>query len=167
MLAMPPRLCLNKQCSEAYATREDIIYWILSFLQSDYGRSDDDTSNEKRVPKYMAQQNLFIGSLAYSTTDDSLKAHFEQIGEVASARVITDRDTGRSKGFGFVEYTDEANNQKAVDQLDGKELDGRAISVGLARPKEDRPRRDFNGGGNTGGNSRGGNGGGSFRQRSW
>jgi len=116
----------------------------------------------------MAQQNLFIGSLAYSTTDDSLKAHFEQIGEVASARVITDRDTGRSKGFGFVEYTDEANNQKAVDQLDGKELDGRTISVGLARPKEDRPRRDFNGGGNGGGNNRGGNGGGSsFRQRSW
>ena len=112
----------------------------------------------------MAQQNLFIGSLAYSTTDDSLKAHFEQIGEVASARVITDRDTGRSKGFGFVEFVDEANNQKAVDQLDGKELDGRTISVGLARPKEDRPRRDFNGGGN---NNRGGNGGGSFRQRSW
>jgi RNA recognition motif-containing protein len=121
----------------------------------------------KEYQSTMAQQNLFIGSLAYSTTDDSLKAHFEQIGEVASARVITDRDSGRSKGFGFVEYTDEANNQKAVDQLDGKELDGRAISVGLARPKEDRPRRDFNGGGSTGGNSRGGNGGGSFRQRSW
>ena len=108
----------------------------------------------------MAQQNLFIGSLAYATTDDGLKAHFEQIGEVASARVITDRETGRSKGFGFVEFTDEANNQKAVDQLDGKELDGRTISVGLARPKEDRPRRDFN-------NDRGGNGGGAFRQRSW
>lgn len=120
-------------------------------------------SKEKRVPSTMAQQNLFIGSLAYSTTDDSLKAHFEQIGEVASARVITDRDSGRSKGFGFVEFVDEANNQKAVDQLDGKELDGRAISVGLARPKEDRPRRDFNGGGN---NNRGGDGG-SFRQRSW
>jgi RNA recognition motif-containing protein len=110
----------------------------------------------------MAQQNLFIGSLAYSTTDDSLKAHFEQIGEVASARVITDRDSGRSKGFGFVEYVDEANNQKAVDQLDGKDLDGRTISVGLARPKEDRPRRDFGGG-----NDRGGSNGGSFRQRSW
>jgi len=109
----------------------------------------------------MAQQNLFIGSLAYSTTDDSLKAFFESIGEIESARVITDRDSGRSKGFGFVQYKDEANNQKAVDQLDGKELDGRTISVGLARPKEDRPRRDF------GGNDRGGNGGGSFRQRSW
>jgi RNA recognition motif-containing protein len=103
-------------------------------------------------------QNLFIGSLAYATTDDTLKAHFEQIGEVASARVITDRDSGRSKGFGFVEFADEANNQKAVD---GKDLDGRAINVSLARPKEDRPRRDFN-------NDRGGNnGGGSFRQRSW
>lgn len=108
----------------------------------------------------MQQQNLFIGSLAYATTDDSLKAFFEQIGPVASARVITDRDSGRSKGFGFVQFESEADNQKAVDQLDGKELDGRAISVSLARPKEDRPRRDFNGG------ERGGNGG-SFRQRSW
>ncbi len=105
-------------------------------------------------------QNLFIGSLAYATTDDSLKAFFETIGEVASARVVTDRETGRSKGFGFVEFTDEANNQKAVDQLNGKELDGRAINVSLARPKEDRPRRDFN-------NNDRGNGGGAFRQRSW
>jgi len=101
--------------------------------------------------------NLFIGSLAYATTDDTLKAHFEQIGEVSSARVITDRDSGRSKGFGFVEFTDEANNQKAVDDLNGKDLDGRAINVSLAKPKEDRPRRD----------DRGGNGGGNFRQRSW
>jgi RNA recognition motif-containing protein len=112
----------------------------------------------------MAQQNLFIGSLAYATNDDSLKAFFETIGEVASARVITDRDSGRSKGFGFVEYVDEANNQKAVDQLNGQDLDGRAINVSLARPKEDRPKRDFGGGGDRGGD-RGGNG--SFRQRSW
>ena len=111
----------------------------------------------------MAQQNLFIGSLAYATTDDTLKAHFEQIGEVTSARVITDRDSGRSKGFGFVEMANDTDNQKAIDQLDGKELDGRAISVGLARPKEDRPKRDFGGGGG----DRGGSGGGSFRQRSW
>ena len=110
----------------------------------------------------MAKQNLFIGSLAYATTDDSLKAFFETVGPVSSARVITDRESGRSKGFGFVEFENEDDNQKAVDQLDGKELDGRAINVGLARPKEDRPRRDF-GGGN---NDRGGNGG-SFRQRSW
>jgi len=107
----------------------------------------------------MAQQNLFIGSLAYATTDETLNAHFAQIGPVTSARVITDRDSGRSKGFGFVEFENEADNQKAVDQLDGKELDGRAISVGLARPKEDRPRREFNNRSNGGGNS--------FRQRSW
>lgn len=100
-------------------------------------------------------QNLFIGSLAYATTDDSLKAFFETIGEVASARVITERDSGRSKGFGFVEFVDEANNQVAVDKLNGQELDGRAINVSLAKPKEDKPRRDFNGGG------------GAFRQRSW
>jgi RNA recognition motif-containing protein len=106
----------------------------------------------------MQKQNLFIGSLAYATNDDGLKAFFEAIGPVVSARVITDRDSGRSKGFGFVEFEDEANNQKAVDQLNGKELDGRAITVSIARPKEDRPRRDFNGG------DRGNN---SFRQRSW
>ena len=108
----------------------------------------------------MAQQNLFIGSLAYATTDDTLKAHFETIGPVASARVITDRESGRSKGFGFVEFENDDDNQKAVDQLDGKELDGRTINVSLARPREERPRREFN-------NDRGGNGGGSFRQRSW
>ncbi len=87
-------------------------------------------------------QNLFIGSLAFATTDDGLKAHFEQIGEVASARVITDRETSRSRGFGFVEFTDESNNQKAIDELNGKELDGREISVTIATPKEDRPRNN-------------------------
>ena len=101
----------------------------------------------------MASQNLFIGSLAYATTDASLKAFFETIGEVTSARVVMDRESGRSKGFGFVEFADEANNDKAVDQLNGKELDGRPINVSLARPKEDRPRSN--------------DGGGSFRQRSW
>jgi len=100
----------------------------------------------------MASQNLFIGNLAYTTTDDSLMAHFAQIGPVASARVITDRESGRSKGFGFVEFENDEDNQKAVDQLNGKELDGRAINVGLARPKEDRPA-------NAGGDS--------FRKRSW
>lgn len=100
----------------------------------------------------MASQNLFIGSLAYATTDDGLKAFFEQVGPVVSARVIMDRDSGRSKGFGFVEFENDDDNQKAVDQLNGKELDGRTINVSLARPKEERPARS---------------GGDSFRQRSW
>ena len=107
----------------------------------------------------MTKTNLFVGSLAYATTDDSLKAFFEEVGTVASAKVIRDRESNRSKGFGFVEFEDEANNQKAIDALNGKDLDGREITVNLARPKEDRPRRDF------GGNDRGGNGGGSFRRR--
>ena len=106
--------------------------------------------------------NLFIGSLAYATTDDSLKAFFETVGPVKSARVITDRESGRSKGFGFVEFEDEANNQKAIDELNGKELDGRAIAVSEARPREDKPRGNF--GGNGGGHNGGGN---TFRQRSW
>ena len=107
----------------------------------------------------MQKQNLFVGSLAYATTDDTLREFFEQIGEVERASVATDRETGRSRGFGFVTFADEANNQKAIDQLNGKELDGRAITVNAARPREDKPRRDSNNGG--------GDRGGSFRQRSW
>ena len=111
----------------------------------------------------MQKQNLFVGSLAYATTDDSLKAFFEQIGEVERAMVAKERETNRSRGFGFVTFVDEANNQKAVDQLNGQELDGRAITVTVARPREDKQRRDF-GGNNHGGGNGGGN---SFRQRSW
>jgi len=84
----------------------------------------------------MASQNLFIGSLAFATTDDGLRAHFEQVGPVVSARVITDRETGRSRGFGFVEFENDDDNQKAIDQLNGKELDGRSINVSVARPKQ-------------------------------
>ncbi len=106
--------------------------------------------------EYMQKQNLFVGSLAYATTDDGLKAFFEQVGEVERAMVAKDRETNRSRGFGFVTFADEANNQKAIDQLNGKELDGRPITVNEARPREDKPRRDNNG-----------DNGGSFRQRSW
>lgn len=91
----------------------------------------------------MQKQNLFVGSLAYATTDDDLKAFFEQIGEVERASVAKDRETNRSRGFGFVTFVDEANNQKAIDQLNGKELDGRAINVSVARPpREDGDRGD-------------------------
>ena len=83
---------------------------------------------------------LFIGSLAWGTTDDSLKAFFEQAGTVVSANVIMDRDSGRSKGFGFVEMSTDEEAKAAVDQLNGKDLDGRAIVVNEARPREERPR---------------------------
>ncbi|MEI6755480.1 MAG: RNA-binding protein [bacterium] len=94
---------------------------------------------------------LFIGSLAWATNDDSLKEFFSQAGTVVSANVIMDRETNRSKGFGFVEMSSDEEAKAAVDQLNGKELDGRAIVVNEARPREERPRGgDF--GGNGGGN---------------
>ena len=83
---------------------------------------------------------LFVGSLAWATTDDSLKDFFSAVGTVVSANVIVDRDTNRSKGFGFVEMSSDEEAKKAVDELNGKELDGRPIVVNEARPREERPR---------------------------
>ncbi|HVX47750.1 MAG TPA: RNA-binding protein [Candidatus Saccharimonadales bacterium] len=81
---------------------------------------------------------LFIGSLAWATDDDSLKQFFESAGTVVSANVIKDRESGRSRGFGFVEMSSEEEAKKAVDELNGKELDGRPIVVNEAKPREDR-----------------------------
>jgi len=81
---------------------------------------------------------LFVGSLAWATTDDDLAAFFKQAGSVVSAKVITDRDTGRSKGFGFVEMENDSEAKAAIDQLNGKELNGRAIAVNEARPQVPR-----------------------------
>ena len=99
--------------------------------------------------------NLYVGRLSYDTTDDKLQALFAQYGTVVSAQVIRersedrdDRSLGRSKGFGFVEMEDDAAAQKAIAELDNQEFDGRTISVNVARPKEDRPRNNFGGGGN-------------------
>lgn len=97
---------------------------------------------------------LFIGSLAWATTDDSLRDFFASAGTVVSASVIMDRETNRSKGFGFVEMSSDDEAKAAVDQLNGKDLDGRAIVVNEARPREERPRRDFGGGNGGGGNNR-------------
>jgi len=93
---------------------------------------------------------LFVGSLSYNTTDAGLEEFFAAIGKVVSAKVIMDRDTGRSKGFGFVEMSSDEEAQKAIAELDGKELDGRTIAVNEARPQENRERRSFGGGGNGG-----------------
>jgi RNA recognition motif-containing protein len=83
---------------------------------------------------------LFVGSLAWATNDDSLKDFFSAAGNVVSANVIVDRDTNRSKGFGFVEMGSDEEAKAAIDQLNGKDLDGRPIVVSEARPREDRPR---------------------------
>ncbi len=83
---------------------------------------------------------LFVGSLSWGVTDDQLKDFFSAAGTVVSAKVITDRDTSRSKGFGFVEMSSDEEAKKAVDELNDKELDGRNINVSEARPREERPR---------------------------
>lgn len=90
---------------------------------------------------------LFVGSLSYNTTDAGLEEFFAAVGNVVSAKVIIDRDTNRSKGFGFVEMSSEEEAKAAVEQLNNKELDGRTIIVNEARPQENRERRPFNGGG--------------------
>jgi cold-inducible RNA-binding protein len=91
---------------------------------------------------------LFIGKLSFDTTDDSLRALFAEYGNIVSARVATDRDSNRSKGFGFVEMDDDEAAQKAISALDGKEFEGRTIVVNVARPREDRPQggNNFRGG---------------------
>jgi RNA recognition motif-containing protein len=92
------------------------------------------------------KNKLFVGNLSYDTTTDSLKEYFSSIGEITDAVVISDRETGRSKGFGFVTFSNDDQASQAVDQLNDTELDGRPISVSIARPKEERPRNDFGGG---------------------
>ena len=98
---------------------------------------------------------LYVGNLAYSIRDDDLQQAFAQFGTVASAKVMMDRDTGRSKGFGFVEMGSDAEAQSAINGMNGQALDGRALVVNEARPREERP-----GGFGGGGGSRGGFGGG-------
>lgn len=88
----------------------------------------------------MQDKKLFVGNLSYSTTDDSLKSAFDKSGNVVSAKVIIDRESGRSKGFGFVEMSDAAEADKAIADWNGQELDGRKIVVNIARPMEPRSR---------------------------
>jgi len=83
-------------------------------------------------------KKLYIGNISYNTTDDSLKEAFSQFGSVESAVIITDKFSGRSKGFGFVEFSTEEEAGKAIKEMDGQEMDGRAIRVSEARPQEDR-----------------------------
>ncbi len=97
---------------------------------------------------------LFVGGLPFSTTDEELSDVFAPHGTVSSAVVIKDRETGRSKGFGFVEFENDEEGKAAEKALHNSDLGGRTITVNEARPREDRPRRDADGGG-------------SFRQRSW
>lgn len=107
----------------------------------------------------MSQSRLFVGNLSYQTMENDLQEHFAQAGAVTSVNLMLDKFTGKSRGFAFIEYTspDEAN--KAVEMFHNKEFQGRALTVNIARPKEDRPPRSDRGGGG------GGGGGGGYRDR--
>src|SRR5690606_35668605 len=113
--------------------------------------------------------NIFVGSLPFSIEEADLRESFEAYGAVDTVKIITDKFTGRSKGFGFVEMPNDDEAQKAIDELNGATVQGRAIVVTKSEPKPEGERRSFNnnrggdsrgGGGYGGGNSRGGSGGG-------
>ncbi len=97
---------------------------------------------------------LYVGNLSFNTNDAGLRSAFEQFGAVASAQVVTDRDTGRSRGFGFIEMPNDGEAQAAIQGMNGKSLDGRDLTVNEAKPREPRA------GGFGGGGGRGGGGGG-------
>ena len=103
-------------------------------------------------------KKLFVGGLAWATTEDTLRDTFAEHGEVQEVKIITDRETGRSRGFGFVTFANETDANNAIDALNGTQLDGRSLNVNEAR--ERAPRRDNRGGG--GGYGGGGYGGGGY-----
>ena len=105
--------------------------------------------------------NIYVAHLSWDTTGDSLQNLFSQFGEVTSARIITDRESGRSRGFGFVDMTNDEEGQKAIDTLNETEFEGRTINVSVARPREERRPNNY---GNRGGGY-GNNGGGYDRRR--
>ena len=96
--------------------------------------------------------NIYVGNLPFSTSQEELRSIFSAFGEVSAVRIVSDRETGRPKGFGFVEMNDSAEAQKAIDGMNGTSHGGRALVVNEARPREERPSR----GGFGGGNRRGG-----------
>jgi len=88
--------------------------------------------------------NIYVGNVPFATTEEELEAHFAEYGSVTSARIITDRNTGRSKGFGFVEMSNDDEAQQAINQLNGQEFLGRNLKINEARPREERPPRRNN-----------------------
>jgi RNA recognition motif-containing protein len=88
-------------------------------------------------------KKLFVGGLPWKTTDEELRAHFEQAGAVDSASVIIDKMTGRSKGFGFVEFGNDADAENAISMFNDKEFGGRRLLVSEARPREERPQKQW------------------------
>jgi len=111
-------------------------------------------------------KKLYVGNLSYSMTEDDMRETFGKIGEVLSAKIITDSETGRSKGFGFVEMANDEDGDKAITALNGSSLLDRTITVSEARPQKERSKSGYGGGGGGRGRSGGGFGGGK-KNNSW
>ena len=110
-------------------------------------------------------KNIFVGNLSFNTNEDELRQIFEGYGQVERVSILTDRETGRSRGFGFVEMNSDEDGEKAITALNGSQVGGRTINVNEARPKSDRGGGGFGGGGGGGGRDRGDRGGRGGRQR--
>jgi RNA recognition motif-containing protein len=108
--------------------------------------------------------NIYVSNLSFNVQDEDLKEFFAEYGEVTSAKVITDKFTGKSRGFGFVEMSDDEAAKKAIAELDQATVEGRSIRVMEAKPKEEKPARTGGGGGYRGGNGGGYNGGGGYNK---
>jgi cold-inducible RNA-binding protein len=108
-------------------------------------------------------KNIFVGNLSFNTNEDELRQLFESYGQVDRVSILTDRETGRSRGFGFVEMSSNEDGEKAIAALNGSQIGGRTINVNEARPKAER----VGGGGGGGGRERGGRGGGGGRRDRW
>ena len=112
-------------------------------------------------------KNIFVGNLSFNTGEEELRQVFEAYGQVDRVSIMTDRDTGRSRGFGFVEMTNNEEGEKAISGLNGSQVGGRTINVNEARPKADRPSGGGGGGGFRDRGDRGGRGGGGGRRDRW
>lgn len=117
-------------------------------------------------------KKIFVGGLSWNVNDDQLRQAFDRFGRISEVRVITDRATGRSRGFGFVTFEEANDAMSAISEMDGQEIDGRAVKVNEAQERDARPPRSFDGGGGGGGNrdrggynDRGGGGGGGYHDR--
>jgi cold-inducible RNA-binding protein len=160
-------VCLTRRQTLLYdqevACALGLTYWaevvLAWFIHKSKVDADDFSLNRLGLESSDLEMSskLFVGGLAWATTESSLTDHFSAFGDVVEAKVITDRDTGRSRGFGFVTYGDAESAKKAVEGLNGSELDGRPIRVDLAT---ERTGGGGGGGGNRGGGGGGGGGGG-------
>jgi RNA recognition motif-containing protein len=130
------------------------------YVQIRQTNEERERNNACILPRKREKMNIYVGNMPYSMSEEDLKTLFGTYGSVSSARLVTDRETGRAKGFGFVEMGDASEAQAAIEAINGMKQGGRELVVNEARPREERPRREGGFGGGRDGGSRGGFGGG-------